>query len=142
MLLFQQSNDMKEEEKRESFRVGKLKKDVWKSDPVEEKLEEDEVKESVRVGKLKRDVWSNSEASNEQKVETEEVKLRGARRINKGNRISCLIENLHSDKKPSGDSDEEVEEESDTEEAKLGDEMCHEIESSKDQKVHRICYCR
>ena len=132
---------MKEEEKRESFRVGKLKKDVWKSDPVEEKLEEDEVKESVRVGKLKRDVWSNSEASNEQKVETEEVKLRGARRINKGNRISCLIENLHSDKKPSGDSDEEAEE-SDTEEAKLGDEMCHEIESSKDQKVHRICYYR
>ena len=141
MLLFQQSNDMKEEEKRESFRVGKLKKDVWKSDPVEEKLEEDEVKESVRVGKLKRDVWSNSEASHEQKVETEEVKLRGARRINKGNRISCLIENLHSDKKPSGDSDEEVEEESDTEEAKLGDEMCHEIES-KEQKVHRTCYCR
>lgn len=125
--LYQQNNEAKEEEKKESFRVGKLKKDVWKSEAVEEKPEDEtEVKEAavVRVGKLKINAWSNSEANTEQSTEkAEPVKLRGARRINKGNRISCLIENLHSDKKQD-DSDEEANELSDTEdEVKLGQAM-------------------
>ena len=106
--------------------MGKLKKDAWKSEAVEEKPEDNcEVKETVvRVGKLRINAWSNSEASTEQSTEKpEQVKLRGARRINKGNRISCLIENLHSDKKPD-DSDEEANELSDTEdEVKLGQAM-------------------
>ena len=106
--------------------MGKLKKDVWKSEAVQEKPEsEHQVTENVRVGKLKINAWSNSESSTEQNTEKEQqqVKLRGARRINKGNRISCLIENLHSDKKPD-DSDEEANELSDTEEeVKLGHEM-------------------
>ena len=107
--------------------MGKLKKDVWKSEAVEEKPEDEtEVKEAavVRVGKLKINAWSNSEANTEQSNErSEPVKLRGARRINKGNRISCLIENLHSDKKQD-DSDEEANELSDTEdEVKLGQAM-------------------
>ena len=121
---FQQNNDVKEEEKREAFRVGKLKKDVWKSEAVQEKPKADQVTENVRVGKLKINAWSNSESITEQNTEKEQqVKLRGARRINKGNRISCLIENLHSDKKPD-DSDEEANELSDTEEeVKLGHEM-------------------
>ena len=98
---------------------------MWKSEAVQEKPEADhQVKENVRVGKLKINAWSNSEPSTEQNTEKEQqVKLRGARRINKGNRISCLIENLHSDKKPD-DSDEEANELSDTEEeVKLGHEM-------------------
>ena len=104
--------------------MGKLKKDVWKSEAVQEKTEAELVTENVRVGKLKINAWSNSEPSTEQNTEKEhQVKLRGARRINKGNRISCLIENLHSDKKPD-DSDEEANELSDTEEeVKLGHEM-------------------
>lgn len=104
--------------------MGKLKKDVWKSEAVPEKPEPEVVPENVRVGKLKINAWSNSEAITEQQTaEKEQVKLRGARRINKGNRISCLIENLHSDKKPD-DSDEEANELSDTEdEVKLGHEM-------------------
>ena len=105
--------------------MGKLKKDVWnKSEAVQEKPEAELVTENARVGKLKINAWSNSEPSTEQSNEKEhQVKLRGARRINKGNRISCLIENLHSDKKPD-DSDEEANELSDTEEeVKLGHEM-------------------
>ena len=104
--------------------MGKLKKDVWKSEAVQEKPEAELVTENVRVGKLKINAWGNSEPSSEQNTEKEhQVKLRGARRINKGNRISCLIENLHSDKKPD-DSDEEANELSDTEEeVKLGHEM-------------------
>ena len=106
--------------------MGKLKKDAWKSEAVEEKPENDcEVKETVvRVGKLRINAWSNGEAVTEQSTEKpEQVKLRGARRINKGNRISCLIENLHSDKKPD-DSDEDANELSDTEdEVKLGQAM-------------------
>ena len=104
--------------------MGKLKKDLWKSEAVPEKPESEVVPENVRVGKLKINAWSNSEASTEQTAEKEQqVKLRGARRINKGNRISCLIENLHSDKKQD-DSDEEVNDLSDTEdEVKLGHEM-------------------
>ena len=120
---FQQNNEVKEEEKKEAFRVGKLKKDVWKSEAVPENPESEVVPENVRVGKLKINAWSNSETSTEQTAEKEQVKLRGARRINKGNRISCLIENLHSDKKQD-DSDEEANELSDTEdEVKLGHEM-------------------
>lgn len=103
-----------------------MKKDIWNTETTDDKKEEEENKESFKVGKLKKDFWNSSESSSEQQTVTEQVKLRGARRINKGNRISCLIENLHSDKK--GDSDEECNEASDTEEeVKLGDEVRNQI---------------
>ena len=47
----------------------------------------------------------------------------GGRRINKGNRISCLIENLHSDKKNESDDEEDDKDEDNEEDVKLGDEM-------------------
>ena len=117
------SDSQKEDEKKESFKVGKLKKDIWNTETLEEKTEESETRESFKVGKLRRDAWNAADASSEQKVEPEQqtVKLRGARRINKGNRISCLIENLHGDKKPDSE-DEDVNADSDPEDdVKLGD---------------------
>jgi len=59
----------------------------------------------------------------------EQVKLRGARKIAKGNRISCLIENLHSDKKQESDDEEEELERDTEEELKLGRKRMTEIQN-------------
>jgi len=81
---------------------------------------EEEQKKEIRVGKLKQNIYNLNDSGIEVDESPEEVpKLRGARRVNKGNRISCLIENLHTDKK--NDSDEEKEDEDkEVEEIKLG----------------------
>ena len=55
------------------------------------------------------------------------VQLRGARRRNPGNRISQMIENLHSDKRPDSDDEEEELEEEEEEEVCLGRERMSAI---------------
>eukprot|EP00092_Neocalanus_flemingeri_P008532 GFUD01009191.1.p1 GENE.GFUD01009191.1~~GFUD01009191.1.p1 ORF type:complete len:962 (+),score=281.01 GFUD01009191.1:210-3095(+) len=93
--------------------------------------EEDQKKE-MRVGKLKQNIYNLNDSGIETDESPEEVpKLRGARRVNKGNRISCLIENLHTDKKNDSDEekdddDKEVEE---VEEIKLGRDRMSAIQN-------------
>ena len=132
-----QTSSQDEEAKKEAFKVGKLKKDIWNSEKAENS-EENAAVESFKVGKIKKDFWNAAENSgSEQKVETEQVRLRGARRINKGNRISCLIENLHSDKKD--DTDDEVNENSDgEEEVKIGKKISCGTRSNKDTRIKNI----
>ena len=52
---------------------------------------EEEQKKEIRVGKLKQNIYNLNDSGIEIDESPEEVpKLRGARRVNKGNRISCL----------------------------------------------------
>ena len=57
--------------------------------------EEEEMKEVPKVGRLQNPF-------NETLGEETPLLLSGARRLNKGARISCLIENLATDRQPDG----------------------------------------
>jgi len=108
------------EVKREVVKVGKLRPGVFEAKEGEEK-EEKQLQE-MRVGRVK-SVFTKTE----EEKESAPVVLRGARRVNKGNRISCLIENLHTDKK---EEEEEGEgEELEKEEVALGREKMSRIQS-------------
>jgi len=95
--------EIEEEEKEETVQVGRINIDqVFNRNEVKQ---EHRSNKEITVGKLNINGFNT-----ENEEDSEEIpKLRGARRINKGNRISCLIENLHSDKK--NESDDEIEEE-------------------------------
>jgi len=88
-----------------------------------------EQRKEIMVGKLKRNIYNFNDSGIETDESPEEVpKLRGARRVNKGNRISCLIENLHTDKK--NDSDEEKDDnDNEVEEIKLGSDRMSAIQN-------------
>jgi len=90
---------------------------------------ETEIKREVQVGRLPQNIYTTNDSKLESDEVTEEIpKLRGARKVKKGNRISCLIENLHTDKK--NDSDEEKEdEEKEVEEIKLGRDRMSAIQN-------------
>eukprot|EP00090_Calanus_glacialis_P014724 TRINITY_DN2357_c0_g1_i5.p1 TRINITY_DN2357_c0_g1~~TRINITY_DN2357_c0_g1_i5.p1 ORF type:complete len:935 (-),score=258.78 TRINITY_DN2357_c0_g1_i5:146-2821(-) len=104
------------EEEPKSVIVGKINLgQVFQSGEKEE-----EQKKEIRVGKLKQNIYNLNDSGIEIDESPEEVpKLRGARRVNKGNRISCLIENLHTDKKNYSDEENE-EEDKEVEDIKLG----------------------
>jgi len=107
------------EPKREVIRVGKLRQNIYEARETEK-----EKTEEVKVGKV-RNVFAEVEGDKEA---ASPVVLRGARRVNKGNRISCLIENLHTDKKPD-DSDEETEADKEEEVIQLGRERMARIQN-------------
>jgi len=110
------------EPRREVVRVGKLRPGIYEAKESGEDMKERQ-EEPVKVGKV-RNLFA--EAGGDKEASTPVV-LRGARRVNKGNRISCLIENLHTDKKPE-DSDEETEADKE-EEIKLGRDRMSRIQN-------------
>ena len=115
-----------EEEEPKGFVVGKINLGQVFQQSADK---EEEQKKEIKVGKLRQNIYNLNDSGIETDESPEEVpKLRGARRVNKGNRISCLIENLHTDKK--NDSDEEKDEEDiEVEDIKLGRDRMSAIQN-------------
>merc|ERR1711872_82096 len=90
-----QEADEEEEEEQKNIIVGKINL----GQVFQQTEKEEEEKKDIRVGKLKQNIYNVNDAGVEAESQEGVPKLRGARRVNKGNRISCLIENLHTDKK-------------------------------------------
>jgi len=124
-LFVPQEADEEEEEGQKNIVVGKINLGQVFQQSGEKEVEE---KKEIRVGKLKQTVYNLNDSGIEVESPEDVPKLRGARRVNKGNRISCLIENLHTDKK--NDSDEEKDEEDkEVEEIKLGRDRMSAIQN-------------
>merc|ERR1712013_728792 len=124
-LFVPQEGDEEEEEGQKNIVVGKINLGQVFQQSGEKEVEE---KKEIRVGKLKQTVYNLNDSGIEVESPEDVPKLRGARRVNKGNRISCLIENLHTDKK--NDSDEEKDEEDkEVEEIKLGRDRMSAIQN-------------
>lgn len=115
----------KEEERKKSIlNVGKLKQDRLNLQGGDQESEE-RSKENVQVGRV-RNVYAETLQGQE---EPSKVILRGGRKVNKGNRISCLIENLHTERKNDSDEEEKDEDDKEVEELKLGRDRMMAIQS-------------
>jgi len=124
-LFVPQEAEEEEEEGQKNIVVGKINLGQVFQQSGEKEIEE---KKEIRVGKLKQNIYNLNESGIEEESSEDVPKLRGARRVNKGNRISCLIENLHTDKKNESD-EEKDEEDKEVEEIKLGRDRMSAIQN-------------
>jgi len=119
------TNEREEEPRHEIIPVGKLKHNIYNLQE-EENDKVDRLSQDIQIGKIK-NVFAESL---QEKEDVPKVVLRGARRVSKGNRISCLIENLHTEKKNESDEDDkETEEDKEVEEIKLGRDRMSAIQN-------------
>merc|ERR1712013_174105 len=124
-LFVPQEGDEEEEEGQKNIVVGKINLGQVFQQSGEKEVEE---KKEIRVGKLKQTVYNLNDSGIEVESPEDVPKLRGARRVNKGNRISCLIENLHTDKKEE-DEEEGEGDDGEKEEVAIGKERMSRIQS-------------